>query len=60
MHLEVNQVVKTENGEVLFQGKLTQEEADYIVSIGLNILLHSGSVKVATDSSYVEGSKSVN
>lgn len=40
----VNQVVETEEGTVTFQGELTDAELEAVVSVGLNVLLKTGSL----------------
>jgi len=40
--VQVKTVVKTDDGFVKFEGELTQAEADYVMGIGLNILMQRG------------------
>lgn len=40
--IEVNNSFKTPQGTVVFQGELSQEEADYVIQMGLNYLLQNG------------------
>ena len=40
----VNKVVETENGSVTFQGELSDVELDYVLQVGLNVLLQQGAI----------------
>lgn len=42
--MEVRKVIKTNTGNVLFEGELNQEEADFVLGIGLNVLLEQGAI----------------
>ena len=42
--MDIKQTVRTEAGEVTFQGTLSQEEADLVIEIGLLTLLQSGAI----------------
>lgn len=42
--MEINKTFKTPQGTVTFQGVLSQEEADYVIQIGLNTLLQQGAI----------------
>lgn len=42
MVIKVYQTIKTENGTVEFKGELSPEEADYVITMGLNYLLQQG------------------
>lgn len=44
--MEINQLVKTENGVVEFKGTLTDDEVNYILTVGLITLLENGSLSV--------------
>lgn len=44
--MEVNSVYKTLEGFVKFQGTLSQEEADYVIGMGLNILMQKGALNI--------------
>ena len=45
--MEVNSVYKTPEGFVKFEGTLSQEEADYVIGMGLNMLMQQGALKDA-------------
>jgi len=51
--MEISKVLETPQGTVEFKGSLTQEEADYVIKIGLSVLLQQGmlpfSIANATD-----------
>jgi len=40
----VNKVVETENGSVTFTGELSDVELDYVLQVGLNVLLQQGAI----------------
>lgn len=40
----VSKVVETEDGTVSFEGELTEAELEAVVSVGLNVLLKTGSL----------------
>ncbi len=42
--MEINKTFKTAQGTVTFKGELSQEEADYVIQIGLNTLLQQGAI----------------
>jgi hypothetical protein len=42
--LQINNTFKTPQGTVTFQGELSQEEADYVIQMGLNYLLSQGAL----------------
>ena len=42
--MEINHSFKTEEGYVTFSGKLSQEEADYVIQTGLNFLMAQGAL----------------
>lgn len=46
--MEVNKALKTSNGTVVFQGELSPEEHDYVLTVGLNYLLEHGSLPFTT------------
>lgn len=42
--MEINKTFKTSEGTVKFQGELTQEEADFVIQVGLNWLMQQGAL----------------
>jgi hypothetical protein len=46
--MQVNKTVELEDGKVLFEGELTQQEADLVVKIGLSVLLQNGALPFLT------------
>lgn len=46
--MQISQVIKTEEGTYTFEGELTQEELDLVMEVGLNTLMHNGSLPFAT------------
>ena len=42
--MEINKTFKTAEGTVKFQGELSQEEADFVIQVGLNWLLQQGAL----------------
>lgn len=45
--MEISKVLETPTGTVEFKGELTQEEADYVIKIGLSVLLQQGMLPFA-------------
>ena len=43
-NMEVRKALKTDQGTVLFQGELTDEEFDFVLTVGLNELLQQGAI----------------
>lgn len=57
--MEVSKTIKTSEGTVVFEGNLTQDEADLVIGIGLTSLLKAGAIpfkvlKQTDVSSYTE------
>lgn len=50
----INNSFKTPQGTVTFQGELSQEEADYVIQMGLNYLLAQGALPFKAISSEEE------
>lgn len=50
----VKKLVKTEQGEVLFEGTLSQEEHEIVVAIGLNQLFEQGCIPFTQDDNEVD------
>jgi hypothetical protein len=44
----VNKSIETENGTVKFEGELEQNELDFVLKIGLNVLLTQGAIPYTT------------
>lgn len=42
--MDVRKAIKTSEGTVIFEGELSQEEHDYVLSIGLLTLLEQGAL----------------
>lgn len=42
--MEVRKTIETEQGTVKFEGQLTQEELDFVLTVGLNELLQQGAL----------------
>lgn len=42
--MEIKKVIKTSNGTVKFKGEITDEEHEFILSVGLNTLLEAGAL----------------
>jgi len=40
----ISKTIETEQGTVTFQGELDQEELDYVLTLGLNLLLQQGAI----------------
>jgi hypothetical protein len=65
MAIKVNQAIQTEQGTVTFNGELSQEELDYVLSAGLNYLLQSGALPFQIldeedEANYLPGTGTVN
>lgn len=44
--MEVNKTFEGPDGSITFQGKLSPEELDLIISVGLNFLLQQGALPI--------------
>lgn len=42
--MEIKKVIKTAKGTVKFRGEITDEEHEFILSVGLNTLLEAGAL----------------
>lgn len=42
--MDIEKSFKTKDGIVTFKGTLSQEEADYVIGVGLNYLLQQGAI----------------
>lgn len=42
--MEIRKVIKTSKGDFTFEGNLSQEELDIIVSVGIGVLLEKGAM----------------
>lgn len=42
--MEVKKAIKTKMGTVVFEGELTNEEHDYVLTVGLNTMLEAGAL----------------
>jgi hypothetical protein len=42
--MEVRKAVKTDKGTILFEGELSDEEFDFVLTVGLNELLRAGAL----------------
>ena len=42
--IQVEKSFKTKDGIVTFKGTLTQDEADYVIGVGLNYLMQQGAL----------------
>lgn len=40
----ISKTIETDDGTVTFQGELDQEELDYVLTLGLNLLLQQGAI----------------
>jgi hypothetical protein len=47
--MEVKKVIKTPKGEFTFEGNLSQEELDVIVTVGIGYLLEKGALPLLTE-----------
>jgi hypothetical protein len=47
----VNKSIETPEGTVKFEGELEQKELDFILKIGLNVLLTQGAIQAMTNPS---------
>ena len=45
--MEIKKVIKTKNGEVTFKGSLSPEEHDFVLSVGLNVLIEQGAIAMS-------------
>lgn len=44
MKLEVKKAIKTPDGTVIFEGELSEDEHDFVLTVGLNQLLTAGAL----------------
>lgn len=44
--MEVKKVIKTSKGDFTFEGNLSQEELDIIVTVGIGVLLEKGAMPI--------------
>lgn len=42
--MEIKKVIKTSRGDFTFEGNLSQEELDIIVTVGIGVLLEKGAM----------------
>lgn len=42
--MEIRKVIKTSKGDFTFEGNLSQEELDIIVTVGIGVLLEKGAM----------------
>jgi hypothetical protein len=42
--MEIRKAIKTKRGTVLFEGELSDEEFDFVLTVGLNELLSQGAL----------------
>ena len=42
--MEIRKVIKTSKGDFTFEGNLSQEELDVIVTVGIGVLLEKGAL----------------
>jgi len=42
--MEINKILKTKKGTVRFQGELTEQEHELVLSVGLNELMSNGAL----------------
>jgi hypothetical protein len=42
--MHVNKTIETEKGTVKFEGELEQNELDFVIKVGLNVLLSRGAL----------------
>lgn len=45
----VKNLLQTSEGTVTFEGELTEEEAQFVLTVGLNILMEQGAVPFTQD-----------
>lgn len=56
--MEIKKSIKTKDGTVVFKGKLSPEEHDFVLSVGLNTLIEQGALSMAApeeDEDWVPG-----
>jgi len=44
--MEIKRVIKTSKGDYTFEGNLSQEELDIIVTVGIGVLLEKGALPI--------------
>lgn len=42
--MEIRKTIKTPQGTVMFEGELSQEELDFVITVGLNELFQNGAL----------------
>lgn len=54
--MQINSVEKKEDGSASIVADLTQEQLEFVVSLGLNVLHRAGAVKIQEQQSKAESS----
>lgn len=49
----VNKTIEQENGSVTFEGELSQEELDLVLTMGLNYLLAHGAIPFTSKDAFI-------
>ena len=44
--MEIRKVIKTSKGDFTFEGNLSQEELDIVVTVGIGVLLEQGAMPI--------------
>ncbi len=47
--MEIKKSIKNKDGTVKFKGTLTQEEHDFVLTVGLNTLIEQGAIAMTTE-----------
>ena len=54
--MRVHKVIKTSSGTYTFDGELSQEELDVIITVGIGVLLERGAIPMMMEDDENEGS----
>jgi hypothetical protein len=52
--MEISKSIETPQGTVQFKGELSQEEADFVIKVGLSVLLQNGMLPVKFDQDNIQ------
>ncbi len=57
--MNISKAIETPQGTVKFEGELEQKELDFVLKIGLNVLLTNGAIPFTTAKHVAEGKETL-
>ena len=57
--MNISKAIETPQGTVKFEGELEQKELDFVLKIGLNVLLTNGALPYTTVKTVAEGKETL-